>query len=227
MKNKFLSSSDNMSKNLKHNYLNSIKSKFKRNKLLLPYILLFLGFMSFILFYKMEYSAASTALAKNTIRFHVRANSDTVIDQTLKLKVKDAVVDYIYRETKELNSLKEYSLFITTHNEKILNIAQKTIDENGFDYNVTSKFGKDDFPKKTYGDVVYPEGEYTSYTIYIGKGKGHNWWCVLYPQLCFVDASSGTVPDSSKERLKDSLGEREYKTIIKFKYLKFLNNFLD
>lgn len=105
MKNKFLSSSDNMSKHLKHDYLNSIKSNFKRNKLLLPYILLFLGFMSFILFYKMEYSAASTALAKNTIRFHVRANSDTVVDQTLKLKVKDAVVDYIYRETKELNSL--------------------------------------------------------------------------------------------------------------------------
>ena len=73
MKNKFLSSSDNMSKHLKHDYLNSIKSKFKHNKLLLPYILLFLGFMSFILFYKMEYSAASTALAKNTIRFHVRA----------------------------------------------------------------------------------------------------------------------------------------------------------
>ena len=170
----------------------------------------------------MEYSAASTALAKNTIRFHVRANSDTIIDQTLKLKVKDAVVDYIYRETKELNSLKEYSLFITTHNEKILNIAQKTIDENGFDYNVTSKFGKDDFPKKTYGDVVYPEGEYTSYTIYIGKGKGHNWWCVMFPDLCVTKDDKVRINNTARKKMEKLLGKKTIRKITKDKYLGWL-----
>ena len=102
------------------------------------------------------------------------------------------------------------------------------IDENGFDYTVTSTFGKDVFPQKTYGDVIYPKGEYTSYTINIGTGKGHNWWCVLYPPLCFVDESTGVVPDSSKEQLKKSVRGTQYKTIIKyrFKYLTFLNDLI-
>lgn len=194
----------------------------------LPYIVLILGIISFFSFYKMENADATSALAKNTIRFHVRANSDTAVDQNLKMKVKDAVVDYIYNQTGDFASAKETSLFITKNNDKIKNIAQKVIDENGFDYTVKSSFGTDSFPTKTYGDIVYPKGEYTSYTLSIGNGKGHNWWCVLYPPLCFVDTSTGIVPDASKERLKESLTDNEYKTIVtyKFKYLKFLNNLI-
>ena len=199
-----------------------------KTKKYIPYIVLFLGIISFFAYYKMESADAASALAKNTIRFHVRANSDTVIDQNLKMKVKDAVVNYIYKQTGDFASARETSLFITQHNDKIKNIAQKVIDENGFDYTVKSSFGTDTFPTKTYGDIVYPEGEYTSYTLSIGARKGHNWWCVLYPPLCFVDTSTGVVPDSSKERLKESLTDNEYKTIVKyrFKYLKFLNNFI-
>lgn len=194
----------------------------------LPYIILFLGIISFIGFYKIESTSAVRSLAKNTIRFHVKANSDTQIDQTLKLKVKDAVVDYIYKETGDFASSEETSLFITQNNDKIKNIAQKVIDENGFPYTVKSSFGTDDFPTKTYGDIIYPAGEYTSYTLYIGNGEGHNWWCVLYPPLCFVDTSTGVVPDASKERLKESLTDNEYGTIVKyrFKYLTFLNQFI-
>lgn len=197
-------------------------------KIYLPYIILFLGIISFIAFYKMENAGATSVLAKNTIRFHVRANSDTVVDQNLKMKVKDTVVNYIYKQTGDFVSAKETSLFITQNNEKIKNVAQKVIDENGFDYTVTSYFGTDSFPDKTYGDILYPKGEYTSYTLYIGKGEGHNWWCVLYPPLCFVDTSTGVVPDSSKERLKESLTDTQYHTIVryKFKYLTFLNELI-
>lgn len=195
----------------------------------LPYIVLFFGIISFLVFYKVESRNATASLAENTIRFHVRANSDTVIDQNLKMKVKDAVVSYIYRRTGDFASAAETSLFITRHNDKIKNIAQKVIDENGFNYTVKSSFGTDSFPTKTYGDIIYPKGEYTSYTLSIGKGKGHNWWCVLYPPLCFVDTSTGVVPDTSKERLKESLTDNQYKTIVKyrFKYLKFLNRFIE
>lgn len=191
----------------------------------IPYIVLFFGIISFIAFYKIENAGATGALARNTIRFHVKANSDTPIDQTLKLKVKDAVVDYIYKETGDFASAKETSLFITQNNDKIKNIAQKIIDENGFSYTVSSRFGTDTFPTKTYGDIVYPAGQYTSYTLYIGSGEGHNWWCVLYPPLCFVDTSTGVVPDSSKERLKESMTDTEYETIVqyRFKYFTFLN----
>ena len=194
----------------------------------LPYIILFLGIISFIGFYKIESKSAVRSLAQNTIRFHVKANSDTQVDQALKLKVKDAVVNYIYKETGDFASSEETSLFITQNNDKIKNIAQKVIDENGFPYTVKSRFGTDDFPTKTYGDIIYPAGEYTSYTLYIGNGEGHNWWCVLYPPLCFVDTSTGVVPDASKERLKESLTDNEYETIVKyrFKYLTFLNQFV-
>lgn len=199
-----------------------------KSKKYLPYIILFLGIVSFIVYYKVECKNAAISLAGNTIRFHVRANSDTEVDQNLKIKVKDAVVDYIYKETGDFASVNETSLFITQNNDKIKNIAQKVIDENGFNYTVTSTFGSDTFPTKTYGDIVYPQGTYTSYTLSIGKGKGHNWWCVLYPPLCFVDTSTGVVPDSSKDRLKESLSDTEYQTIVKykFKYLKFLNHLI-
>lgn len=200
----------------------------KNFKIIFPYIVLFMGIVSFVMFYHFEYSNATKSLGRNTIRFHVRANSDTVVDQNLKMKVKNAVVDYIYNNTKNFSSIEDTSLFITQHNGRIKNVAQKVVDENGFDYTVTSTFGKDNFPKRTYGDVIYPKGEYTSYTINIGTGKGHNWWCVLYPPLCFVDESTGVVPDSSKEQLKESVRGTQYKTIIKyrFKYLKFLNDFI-
>lgn len=199
-----------------------------KSKKYLPYIILFLGIISFIVYYKAECKNATSSLAGNTIRFHVRANSDTEVDQNLKIKVKDAVVDYIYKKTGDFASVNETSLFITKNNDKIKNIAQKVIDENGFNYTVTSTFGSDTFPTKTYGDIVYPEGTYTSYTLSIGKGKGHNWWCVLYPPLCFVDTSTGVVPDSSKDRLKESLSDTEYQTIVKykFKYLTFLNHLI-
>ena len=90
-------------------------------KIYLPYIILFLGIISFIAFYKMENAGATSVLAKNTIRFHVRANSDTVVDQNLKMKVKDTVVNYIYKQTGDFVSAKETSLFITQNNEKIKN----------------------------------------------------------------------------------------------------------
>lgn len=176
-----------------------------------------------------EINAAREVLSTSAIRFHVLANSDSPTDQNLKMQIKENVVSYIYERTDDFESVEETRIFITTHDEDIKNIAQNTIISQGFDYEVTSSFGKQSFPVKTYGDVTFPEGTYTSYTLSIGKGKGHNWWCVLYPPLCFVDASMGVLPDSSKERLQEALTDTEYNSIVKyrFKYLTFLNKYLD
>ena len=186
----------------------------KNFKIIFPYIVLFMGIVSFVMFYHFEYNNATKSLGRNTIRFHVRANSDTVVDQNLKMKVKNAVVDYIYNNTKNFSSIGDTSLFITQHNGRIKNVAQKVVDENGFDYTVTSTFGKDNFPKKTYGDVIYPKGEYTSYTINIGTGKGHNWWCVLYPRLCFTDSLHAVVKEEEMQQLSDVLTEAEYDSLL-------------
>lgn len=173
--------------------------------------------------------SAKAELEKSAIRFHVLANSDSDVDQNLKMKVKENVVDYIYKGTKDFTSLEQSKDFLLEHSKEIEDIALDTIKSAGFNYSVSTNYGKSYFPDKTYGDVEFPKGTYTSYIITIGKGKGHNWWCVLYPPLCFVDASTGVVPDESKELLKDNLSETEYNSIVKFrfKYLTFLNKFID
>lgn len=176
-----------------------------------------------------ETAATRKDLADCAIRFHVLANSDSAMDQQLKMKVKENVVDYIYKSTGNFDSVDETRTFLIRNDKTIRNIARNTISSYGFDYEVSSDFGISDFPVKSYGDITFPEGSYTSYTLSIGKGKGHNWWCVLYPPLCFVDASTGIVPDSSKEMLHESLTDQEYHSIVKyrFKYLTFLNKYID
>lgn len=197
-------------------------------KYIIVSIVMILGICGWIGYKRMESDSAVKTLSSSAIRFHVLANSDSDSDQQLKLKVKENVIDYIYQNTGDFDSVKEAKSFIIRNDKKIKKIAQETIASEGYDYDIRSSFGTDEFPTKYYGDVVFPEGNYTSYTLSIGNGKGHNWWCVLYPPLCFVDASTGVVPDSSKERLQESLTDKEYHSIIRyrFKYLTFLNKYL-
>jgi stage II sporulation protein R len=200
---------------------------FKKKYILVPMVMI-CGLLGWFAYQKTESESAAKALANSAIRFHILANSDSDSDQQLKMKVKENVVDYIYQNTGDFDSVEETKVFLIRNDKKIRKIAENTILSEGYNYNVSSSFGTDDFPTKYYGDIVFPKGEYTSYTLSIGTGEGHNWWCVLYPPLCFTDASTGTVPDSSKELLHESLTDKEYRSIIRyrFKYLTFFNQFL-
>lgn len=197
----------------------------KKFKLLIIILVLFAGIISWNIFYSMETKATVNSLSESAIRFHVLANSDSKKDQQLKMLVKDNVVNFIYKKTASFKDVDETKKFIISNDKTIQAIALDTIKSAGYDYGVTSYFGKSDFPDKAYGDIIFPKGTYTSYTLTIGSGKGHNWWCVLYPPLCFVDTSTALVPDTSKEQLKNSLSNTQYHTIVKFKfkYLTFLN----
>ena len=186
------------------------------------------GILTWNIFLNLEIKSTVSVLSHSAIRFHILANSDSVSDQTLKMRVKESVVNYIYEKTGDFKTVDEAKNFILNNDKTIKSIATKAIADNGYDYTVSSTFGFSDFPVKSYGDVIFPKGTYTSYTIKIGNGKGHNWWCVLYPPLCFVDVSTGVLPDNSKEKLRDSLSDTQYHTVtkynFKFKYLKFFNN---
>lgn len=186
------------------------------------------GILTWNIFLNLETKSTVSVLSHSAIRFHILANSDSVSDQALKMRVKESVVNYIYEKTGDFKTVDETKNFILNNDKTIKSIATKAIADNGYDYTVSSTFGFSDFPVKTYGDVIFPKGTYTSYTIKIGNGKGHNWWCVLYPPLCFVDVSTGVLPDNSKEKLRDSLSDTQYHTVtkynFKFKYLKFFNN---
>lgn len=204
-----------------------LHNKFYFKSLVVVLVFIF-GIASWTNYKNQETISAKDTLSKSAIRFHVLANSDSTLDQQLKMQVKNAVVNYIYTQTKDFKTLEEAKNFISANDKTIMQVGANVIKSMGYSYTLTSRFGKETFPVKTYGDVTFPAGEYTSYTLSIGKGKGHNWWCVLYPPLCFVDASTGIVPDSSKERLQESLSRQEYQAVIKyrFKYLTFLNKYL-
>ena len=171
-------------------------------------------------------------IASNIIRFHVRANSDTDTDQQLKIKVKNEVVSYIKPFLENSPSIDDSREILSQHIEDIKDTALDTIHKEGFNYNVNVYFEQSYFPMKTYADVTFPPGEYEAFRIDIGEANGKNWWCVLYPPLCFVDSVYGELPESSKEELKNVLTDDEYNAITdvqykyKFKYLKFLNKFI-
>ncbi|OUP48638.1 stage II sporulation protein R [Lachnoclostridium sp. An181] len=152
-------------------------------------------------------------LAGEVFRFHVLANSNEEKDQELKLKVRDEVIAYMKSEIPDSSSVKETKQWAREHLDKIEEISGKVIEREGFDYPVQAKVCWCDFPDKSYGDIVFPAGRYEALRIEIGAAKGHNWWCVLYPDLCFTSAVNAVVTDDGKEELKSVLDEEEYKMV--------------
>lgn len=173
--------------------------------------------------------AIQKGIASRIIRFHVRANSDTAQDQALKLAVKDAVVTYLRPLLAKSESVEESRQILANRAEEIKNVAQETLCSMGSSQTVQVYFENSYFPMKSYGDVTFPPGVYEAFRIDIGESAGKNWWCVLYPPLCFVDAAYGILPEESKQTLENVLTDDEYNAITKtqckyrFKYLTFLN----
>lgn len=167
------------------------------------------------------------------IRFHVIANSDSDEDQAVKLLVRDEVIDYINVQLKDATGIDEARDILKDNIEEVNNIAVNILRENGFDYEANTMISNENFPDKVYGDYLFPQGNYEAFRIIIGNGEGHNWWCVMFPPLCFTDITSGIVPDESKEELENSLTDEEFAIIanndkldlkLKFKILEILNN---
>lgn len=201
---------------------------FKKVAILLNLFLLYICISA----YSYVYSVSSN-LSDNVFRLHVIANSDYEEDQLLKYKVRDNLINYMNTLSTNCNSKQEVINLSQKNINKFKTIAQETISSEGFDYNVNVEIGNFSFPTKTYGDISFPSGYYDALKIEIGEASGQNWWCMLYPSLCFVDITSGIVPEESKDSLKSSLSEEEYSIIsdstnkcfnFKFKIIEFFNN---
>lgn len=173
-------------------------------------------------------------IADEIIRFHVRANSDSAEDQELKIEVKNAVVEFLQVELENAASLDEARNILYDVKDEIADIALQVIRDEGYEYNVNVYFERAYFPMKVYGDMSFPPGEYEAFRVDIGDACGKNWWCVLYPSLCFVDSTYSVVPDDTKAQFEEILSDEAYKTItmddasentyeFRFKFLKFLN----
>jgi stage II sporulation protein R len=148
------------------------------------------------------------------MRFHVRANSDSDEDQELKMAVRDDVVSMLKPLLSECGSVARSKEVIISNLQNIYETAVNTITEQGYDYPVKVYVTVEDFPAKAYGDLTFPAGKYQALRIDIGNALGKNWWCVMYPPLCFIDDATAVVSDEGKELLRENLSEKEYLALL-------------
>lgn len=153
-------------------------------------------------------------IASEVIRFHVVANSDLREDQELKLIVKDYVIKNLEPLLKNTDSIGEARQILNDNLDLVEDLTMEAILDNGFQYTARVALENDYFPLKVYGDIALPPGEYESVNIKIGEAKGQNWWCMMFPPLCFMDSTYGIVPDSSKKQLRNVLSDEEYDEIL-------------
>lgn len=204
-----------------------IKEKIRKNKLLLTAVLI--GFAGTFLILgipmvslKRENQELQDRLEKEIqegiageiFRLHVVANSDREEDQMLKLEVKKTVVAYIESLVGEGAGLDETKEAVLSHLPQIEEKAAGTVAALGYDHPVEAQVERTYFPDKTYGDCTFPAGEYEALNVRIGEAAGHNWWCVLYPSLCFIDDVTGIVTEDKKEELREVLTEEEFSYIL-------------
>ena len=196
-------------------------------------LIILIIFIIYILFALSSYSTAvSNDIQNSVFRLHVIANSDSKEDQNLKYKVRDALIEYMNSISKNVSSKEEAIRIANENKDKFYDIAKKVVSDNGFNYNINIEIGNFSFPTKTYGDISLPSGYYDALRVEIGEASGQNWWCVMFPSLCFVDISEGIVPEESKKDLKSNMEEEEYNLIssdtiefkLKFKLVELFEN---
>ena len=159
-------------------------------------------------------------IAGKIIRFHVRANSDAKADQELKLKVRDAVGAYMQPKLSGISDIAQSRKVVKDNLKQIEQVASGIIASEGYTYGVNALVAVTEFPEKTYGDYTFPAGDYEALEVIIGEGEGHNWWCVMYPNLCFFNSAYEVVDSEAEKSLKRALTQEEYKGLMEGKNYK-------
>jgi stage II sporulation protein R len=185
----------------------------KRRKLIfvLGFIIIFAIYIGYP--YLEEMDRTKDGFKEEIIRFHVIANSDSNEDQALKLKVRDRILEEMDDKLGTCNSIQDSREAIKGNLDDIKYIALDEIHREGKEYDVDVSLGMDSFPTKSYGDITLPQGEYEALKVVIGEGKGKNWWCVMFPPLCFVDITHG-VSKNVEPSMKGIMTEDEYNSIL-------------
>ena len=162
-----------------------------------------------------EIAQTQKTLAEEVFRFHVIAESNSVKDQRIKLHVRDTVLNYMKSQMPraERRDAKATKAWTLTHKKELTDTADKILKKEKVSYRAKAEVTTCYFPDKRYGDIIFPEGNYEALRIVLGKGNGHNWWCVLYPNLCFTNATCAVVDEDGKKELKEALSAEEYEMV--------------
>ncbi|MDR0273286.1 MAG: stage II sporulation protein R [Clostridiales bacterium] len=158
--------------------------------------------------YTYVYSAtAQRDIAENVIRFHVMANSDSAVDQDLKEYVRTEVLDKFSETLSSNGSIEEARLTFLHQVPELQTFVEELIRSEGYDYSVSVDLTTAYFPTQYYGDISFPPGNYEAVQITIGEGVGQNWWCLMFPPLCYVDM---TASEESRTRLAETVSEESF-----------------
>lgn len=159
-----------------------------------------------------EQMAAS--IAPDVLRFHILAASDSTADQTLKLQVRDVFLSTLRNALSADAGKQDIINYVNCEKSKLESSLNSFIKNQGVSDTVNIQTANVHFPRRTYGSLTFPCGNYDTVQIYIGPAKGHNWWCVLYPSLCFTDESGPSLPASSCHILQESLEQGTYQDML-------------
>ena len=197
------------------------------------YFIIFILLFLYVMLYSFSYANNVVSdLSNSLFRLHVIANSNSKEDQNLKYLVRDELISYMNTLCSNVSSKEQAIAIANEHLDDFQKIANDVIFQNGFNYSARVQIGNFAFPTKTYGDISLPAGYYDALKVELGKAEGKNWWCVMFPSLCFVDINNGIVPEESKEELQSSLLEEDYNLIsannseykLKFKIVELFEN---
>lgn len=163
------------------------------------------GFVMAVVMSFFPFAAACGSLSENVVRLHVIANSDTEEDQAVKLMVRDAVLEEAAKWYDGAQTMEEASSLLCTHLESLAQTARETLAQQGMEYSANVQMTEMYFSTRDYGTFRLPAGRYRTLRVTLGEGKGHNWWCVVFPTLCLPAAEGSeedallTLPESERE----------------------------
>lgn len=161
-------------------------------------------------------------LKENIIRFHVRANSDSKYDQRNKLKVRDAIVNYMSPYMEKADTKEEAMKILRQKKGGIQKTAEETLRRLGDSKKINVHYTTETFPEKTYGNYTFPEGVYDAVRVDIGVAKGHNWWCVMFPDLCVTKDDEVQINQNAKKKMEQLLGKKTVNQLETNRYLQWL-----
>lgn len=161
------------------------------------------------------YAKNIEGVSQKVLRFHVIAESDSADDQRRKLLVRDAVGQWLGSRLSGIDSRAACEELIRTHEAELTALAEQTLADDGRAQKVKLYLADVEFPDKVYGDYEFPAGIYRALELVIGEGQGHNWWCVLYPNLCFSGEAYDVTGTEAKENLEQTLSASEYESLLK------------
>ena len=191
--------------------------KERRDKIFL--ISIIIGFVLYLAFSITYFSSVSGEIRENVVRLHILADSNSKIDQEVKLKVRDALLEKNTQLLSNKVTPENAEEYFKQSKDELEKCANEVLKENGFDYTAKITLGKEYYTTRVYEDLTFPAGTYTSIKVVLGSGEGKNWWCVMFPPLCVPVATGGVETDDSVslEEYLDENGKRIVESNGKFK----------